>query len=504
MKKIIHIHIPDLPWSALMSEYADVHLPHFIQLIENGTSGKMPPVGPAPVIDGILATARSPRDNGLLTRHSIKPDGFGTAIATHQIFNTPTLWELLDINGVNGAVVNLRATTSSELNNGSIISDRFGEIYTRTRDDWGIPPGSISPLSLIHTLEQYRLHPDELSKDHLAPFIARLQTTQKTTQSIDEKEIRIIARTLAENSTVHAISTWILEQSKPDYLFLRYHALEQLVPHFKNSPPDKSLPGGFMELLDAFLARLIHLAHQKYIFFITGGEVESPFWIASGTGIKADQLFPEQTSLYDLPVSILAFFGFEALKKMPGKVPYQVFDECIFTQKQSLRTEKKENNKLASAHKIIPELVKKGFIPPIPSLDQSALIVQQKFREKFMLAENAFYEKRLTDAINFYQQAIKIKPQEKLPLFRLCQILAHDEQLDTLENFLQKIPVENKNNFWVSSIQTKVVLLKGNQPLAEKMTKQLALQASTQEEKKQLSDLLAAHPCLSGFSNMPK
>jgi len=170
--KAVLVHLPDVPWHCLMEDSAAPILPTFLKLIEGGTSGLCAPVGPHPVMDGIIMTGFKPHQNGLLTRHGARPDGFGVDLISAYQLKTPTVWQYLDAAKLRCASVNMLATNFGHLDRGMIVSDAFCEIRAANFDAWGIPPGAISPLRMGKELADFRVHPDDLELAQIAPFLA--------------------------------------------------------------------------------------------------------------------------------------------------------------------------------------------------------------------------------------------------------------------------------------------------------------------------------------------
>jgi len=319
--KAVLVHLPDVPWHCLMQDSAAPLLPTFLKLIEGGTAGLCAPVGPHPVMDGIIMTGATPHHNGLLTTHAVRPDGFDVDMVSAFQLKAPTVWQYLDAAKLRCASVNMLATNFGQLDRGMIVSDAFCEIRAANFDAWGIPPGAISPLCMGKKLADFRVHPEDLEVAQIAPFLA------DETPGEGDARPRIIARTLAENSTAHAAATFLLENENLDFCAVRYPALTQLKTAFASPRQSRLGTGaawGFLRLLDAFLARLVELSGEDAVFFVTGGMESAPFWIAHGPGVAEDLLWPPNTSLYDVAPSLLSLFGVKAME-MPGGLPAGIF-----------------------------------------------------------------------------------------------------------------------------------------------------------------------------------
>lgn len=415
--KALLVHFPDLPWSCLTQDAAAHLIPTFLRLIENGSAGTCGALGPHPVMDGIIATGLAPSENGLLTRQAVRADGFGTDLVSALDLTAATVWEYLDAAGYRSACVNMRATNFGQLHSGFVVGDAFCDIRSREADTWGIPPGALAPLSLAGALAGYRVHPTDLDSAHYMPFLAREPAAGR------DAKIKVVAKMLAENATVHAAATYLLAQERLDFLAVRYPAMAQLSHDFP-SPVD--MPAGqgaawqCLHLLDAFLARLIELAGSAAFVVVTGGTASAPFWIAHGAGVAPDLLWRSTTSLYDVAPSLLAQFGLR-VAGMPGGVPPELAFTQPLNERPALdgraRTMAVEDLSLGAARFGAPV----GALATQPSREQDRMIELYRFRRCFALAEVARLESCYVQAAKAYSAALEIRPGDPAALRGLSQ-----------------------------------------------------------------------------------
>jgi len=406
--------LPDVPWSCLMDDASAHRLPTLVSLIESGSAGCCPRVGPHPVMDGIVATGQSPEANGLLTRSETRPDGFGIQAATADCFRVPTIWDLFDADARTTALVNLRATSACCLSHGTVVSDAFFEVASHRAAQWHVPVGSVAPVALINELIDLRLHPEDLAVAALAPFLNAGRGEHR------EASDRLVIKALAENAGAHAVATHLLEHHRPELLMVRYPALAQLHGTFPVAMPGvaaHATPWAFLELIDAFVARLRQLAAPDTVMLVCGGTESAPFWIAEGPSVTRDALWPSDTSLYDVAPTLLALAGLRSTQ-MVGQVP--------------------ANMRLPAARR---SLVPAGPGDPASKLDlrrfeplpaapltpgegARELLRKQAFRTAFARAEIAQCEGRREDAVAHYRVALERCPEDPRTLRRLADALA--------------------------------------------------------------------------------
>lgn len=402
--KAVLVHLPDVPWHCLTQDSAAPLLPTFLKLIEGGTAGLCAPVGPHPVMDGIIMTGAMPHQNGFLTTHEVRPDGFDVDLISAFQLKAPTVWQYLDAAKLRCASVNMQATNFGQLDWGITVSDAFCEIRAANFDAWGIPPGAVSPLRMGKELADFRIHPEDLEVAQIAPFLVDEPPGE------GDARPRIIARTLAENSTAHAAATLLLENENLDFCAVRYPALTQLKTAFASplqSPPGTGAAWGFLRLQDAFLARLVELSGEGTVFFVTGGIESAPFWIAHGPGVAEDLLWPPKTSLYDVAPSLLSLFGVKAME-MSGSLPADIFISRL-TSVVSASSATALNSREASARLALENFIASGLQKAEPSRAQHERLAACRLGASFALAEAARLDHRHAEAI----EARVVRAEEK-------------------------------------------------------------------------------------------
>jgi hypothetical protein len=71
-------------------------------------------------------------------------------------------------------------------------------------------------------LKEYRIHPAELTQQHILPFIPNAAEVDQ------EKDPRLasLAKITAEAASTHAIATWLMENTEWDFMAVYYDAID--------------------------------------------------------------------------------------------------------------------------------------------------------------------------------------------------------------------------------------------------------------------------------------
>ncbi|MCC6726752.1 MAG: alkaline phosphatase family protein [Saprospiraceae bacterium] len=336
-------------------------MPALQSLVECGVKGKLATLDPplSPTLWTSIATGKRPYKHGI---HGFtEPDGQG---GIRPIYNTSrqckAIWNILTQHQKKTHVVGWWPSHPAEPINGTMISN----LYQRAPNGiqagkaWEIRPGTVHPPEKADLFAKLRVHPSELTANHIAPFVPDFQ---KIDQSKD-KRLLSIAANLADCSTIHSAATYIMEHEQWDFMAVYYDAIDHFCHGFmKYHPPRREhIPVQDFEFYknvvnsaylfhDMMLARLLELAgpdttvvlisdhgfhpnhnRPKYIpNEPTGPAIEhSPYGIIvmKGPGIKQDELL-YGASLLDVTPTLLHLFGLPPAMDMDGKVLVHAFEE---------------------------------------------------------------------------------------------------------------------------------------------------------------------------------
>jgi hypothetical protein len=487
MMRAVLVHLPDLPWECMVRDENTAWLPTLCAMLEEGVAATLAAVGPAPLADGIIATGRRPGDSGLLTRQAPRPDGYGQDLATRLCLRVPALWDYLDAAQLRCALVNWRASALTRLQHGWVASDLFTEVRAVNFANWGIPPGALWPASLRDELADLRLHPEDLSPEQLSPLLSTLPEPVPRHQ-----QTHLVAKVLSENATAHALATHLLTSRRPDCLLVRYPVMEQLAS--VAVVPDATRPGqttawGFLQLLDAFIGRLLQIADTDSLFMITGGCEKRPWWLARGPGVSMDLLLPADTRLYDVPVTLLACLGLRAPGEMTGRVPPGFFAQAQPGLRPIHIPPQPIPQGLLAADRLIEALREQGVQATPPTSEQQQQVQRIEFQRQFHLGENARLEQQPADAIQAYRNAVKLCPLDGLTRLRLCQCMLSVGDTDTAQTQFAELPDSVRDTFAARLLGADIAIRTGQPADAMARLETLADRPGLAPERRlQLSD----------------
>ncbi|MBL0329894.1 MAG: alkaline phosphatase family protein [Bacteroidetes bacterium] len=337
-------------------------MPSLASLINKGVMGDIATLDPvlSPILWTSIATGKTGDKHGILNFVEPVPDKMEVRPVTSTSRKCKAFWNILSQNNLKSNVVGWWPSNPVEPINGTMVSNFFQKITAEKTEDWKLPEGSIHPKRLTEILSEYRIHPTELTGEHILPFVpkAHLVDQQK------DKYLSIIGKNIAECASTHAAATWLMENEPWDLTAVYFDTIDHLSHGFmKYHPPQmqgiaddkfdlyQDVVNGIYRFHDMMLERYIQLAGEDTTIIILSDhgfhsdhlrpkrlptEPMAPalehrqfgMFCISGPNIQKDERIYGAT-LLDITPTILTLFGLPVGKDMDGKVLTHVFDNPV-------------------------------------------------------------------------------------------------------------------------------------------------------------------------------
>ncbi|MCS6991873.1 MAG: alkaline phosphatase family protein [Chitinophagales bacterium] len=336
-------------------------MPTLERLVNQGMMGNIATLDPplSPILWTSIATGKLGDKHGVLG--FVEPDVQNSTIRPVQSTSrkVKAIWNILSQNGLKCNVVAWWPSHPAEQINGVMVSNFYQKVKGHYVDPWPLAPGSVWPPELADTLAELRVHPAELTEQHLLPFIpeARNHFDMRYMPAVN-----MIANVLAHAASVHNAATYLMRTTEWDFMAVYYDAIDHFCHGFmKFHPPQrKGIPDELYRLFkdvvtsayrfhDMMLERLLNLAGDDTTVVLlsdhgfhsdhlrpnrlpkepAGPAFEhAPFGIlcCKGPGILADERIYGAT-LLDIAPTLLTLFGLPVGKDMDGKPLLQIFKQ---------------------------------------------------------------------------------------------------------------------------------------------------------------------------------
>jgi predicted AlkP superfamily phosphohydrolase/phosphomutase/tetratricopeptide (TPR) repeat protein len=359
-KKILLIGWDGADWKYINPLLDAGLMPNLQKLVEGGSMGRLATLDPplSPTLWTSIATGKRPYQHGIHGFTEPDPSGEGIRPIYSTNRKVKAIWNILTQHGLKTHVVGWWPSHPAEPINGVMISNLYQRASKPIHEPWHMLKGTVHPEDKADLLAKLRIHPEELTGNHIEPFVPNLD---KVDQSKDKRLISI-AKVLADCSTIHSAATYIMEHEEWDFIAVYYDAIDHFCHGFmKYHPPRrphisiqdyelyKDVVAGGCRFHDMMLGRLMELSGEDTTIILlsdhgfhpdhnrpnaipkepAGPAVEhSPFGILvmNGEGIKKDDTIVG-ASLLDITPTLLHLYGLPVAEDMDGKVLINVFEQ---------------------------------------------------------------------------------------------------------------------------------------------------------------------------------
>ena len=422
-------------------------MPAIQKLMEGGVYGRLQTLDPplSPMLWTSIATGVRADKHGIGGFIEPLPDGSGLRPVTSTSRKVKAIWNILTQEGMKSNVVSWWPSNPAEPINGVMVSNLYQVAVKPLEEDWPMPKGTVHPVEMEEEMKEWRVHPQEITISMAAPFIPNIMKDKPLRK---EKRVSNTAKVIAEASSVHAASTYLMEKTEWDFMAVYHDAID----HFSHlamrfHPPrrpeiDEKEFENFKDIVEAgyryhdmMLERTLeliddettvilisdhgfHSDHQRPLYIPkepSGPAVEhSPYGIIvmNGPGIKKGGQEISGSSIIDITPTILALYGLPVGKDMEGKVLYQAFEDP--TQVDYIESwedvpgecgmhSKDLQEDPWAAQEALQQLVELGYIDALE--DDKLLQVEKAKREsKYYVARNMINGGRVEPAVKILEE----------------------------------------------------------------------------------------------------
>ena len=358
-KKVLLIGWDAADWRVINPLMDAGKMPALKRLVERGVVANLATLRPilSPMLWTSIATGKRPYKHGILGFTEPTPDGSGVRPVSSLSRTTKALWNILHQRGFTSNVIGWWPSNPVEPIRGAMVSNLYQQAVGHLDKPWPIPGGTVHPARLGETLAGLRLHPEEITPESLMGFVPRAaEVDQKT-----DRRLNSVLKILAECTSVHAATTYLMEHEPWDVTAVYYDAIDHFSHGFMSyhpprrphvPEPDFELYQGVVEAgyryHDMMLARLLALAPDDVTVIVCSDhgfhpDHNRPEWIPNepagpavehrdfgmlliaGPGIRRDERI-HGANLLDITPTILALLGLPVGDDMDGKPLLQAFE----------------------------------------------------------------------------------------------------------------------------------------------------------------------------------
>lgn len=428
-------------------------MPHLKRLVESGASGNLASLDPpmSPIMWTSIGTGKTADKHGVLGFTQPRADGAGVQPVLASSRKVKAVWNILMQQGLKTHVIGWWPSHPAERLNGVSVSNFYHHVSGSVNKPTPMPAGSVHPPRVAQILDELRIHPQELTGNHIAPFVPNADCIDQD----KDKRLSSVAKITAECATVHAAATWVMENEEWDFMAVYYDAIDHYChgfmrfhpPHREGIPQElydnyKGVVEGGYRLHDMMLGRLLELAGPDTTVIICSDHGFHPDHLRpmalsrepaapaeehrhygmiamNGPGVQRDRLI-FGASLLDITPTILALYGLPIGRDMDGKplldaLATQQAPELIDSWEQvagdsGMRAPEEQHDPWAE-QEAMEQLVALGYIDP-PDKNAGRAIASCQRETRYYLARVYLHKGDYESALPLLQALYDEQPHE--------------------------------------------------------------------------------------------
>ncbi len=481
-KKVLLIGWDAADWKVINPLMDAGLMPTLNSLVNRGVIANLATLDPplSPILWTSIATGKTADKHGILG--FVEPDAETMTIrpVSSRSRKVKAIWNILTQKGFKTHVVGWWPSHPAEPINGIAVSNFYQKATGKLEDEWKMADGTVHPKTMEEIFAELRVHPGELTMNHILPFVPKaLEVDQEK-----DKRLQVVANILAQCSSIHAASTWILENQDWDFVAVYHDAVDHYChgfmkfhpPQQKGIPDDlfekyKDVVAGAYRFHDMMLERLLDLAGKDVTVILmsdhgfhsdhlrpkrlpkepAGPAYEhSPYGILcmAGESILEDERIYGAT-LLDIAPTLLTLFGLPIGGDMNGKPLVQAFKETVTPEYiPSWEEVEGEAGMLSSemredpwaAKEAMNQLIELGYIEK-PDEDKEKALKNVTDESQYYLARVLVYMRQYEKALEVYENLALENPETvryNLGLLGCYQTLNKTAQARALIDKLRK------------------------------------------------------------------
>jgi predicted AlkP superfamily phosphohydrolase/phosphomutase/tetratricopeptide (TPR) repeat protein len=510
-KKVLLIGWDAADWKVINPLLDSGKMPALAKIINNGVIGNLATLDPplSPMLWTSISTGKRADKHGIIG--FMEPDLKNGGVRPINITSRKTraIWNILTHAGKKCNVIGWWPSHPAEPINGVMVSNFFQAQHRKGNNlrPKPLPKGCIHPKEMVKKLKRFRIHQTELTQAHLLPFLPKATEYYNKPDYAEkyEKRVSALAKILSENASIHAATTWLMENTEWDMTAVYFDGIDHASHGFMHFHPPQ-LPGMPNDLFDLFkgvvsgmyifhdmmLERLMQLAGEDTTVIIISDhgfhpdhlrKAELPKHAAApalehrpygiicmaGNNIHKDERIYGAT-LLDITPTILNMFGLSIGKDMDGKVLSSAFETPVIPEyieswdtvegDFGTHSADMQEDSFASAE-AMKQLIELGYVEDFGE-DKAKAMENTVIESKYNLARVYMSKNDFTNAVLLLEELVAAKETDARFILALSKCTLSLKKYDkTLELLTRMRNIEEKHKPNVDLLEAMVYSQQG-------------------------------------------
>ncbi len=437
-------------------------MPTLSQMIDDGVMGNLATLEPilSPMLWNSVATGKHAVKHGI--HGFIEPDLVNGGVRPYSSTSrkVKALWNILTQSGYKSNVIGWWASHPAEPIDGCIVTNHFNSIRYVPQKGWNVAPGTVYPEDKLGFLSQFRVFPQELTHEHILPFIPHASQCGQENDPL----LQTFAKLLSDCASTHAVATAVMEAEPADFTAIYYDSIDHFCHAFMQFHPPrmphipeekfalyKDVVSSAYRFHDMMLERLLELAGPETTVIIcsdhgfqsrqarpisvprepAGPAVwhrEFGIFVAKGPGIKRDERI-YGASLIDIGPTVLHAFGLPIGDDMDGRPLVEIYEQPVEVKRIPNWEDVPGHCGMhppgwcmskEDSQELVQQFVALGYIED-PGEDKEKAAENAEIEAKYNLARSLVWTRRSDEALVLLEDICRRRPWETRFLHVLAQ-----------------------------------------------------------------------------------
>ncbi len=176
-KKVLLIGWDAADWKIMHPLIDSEKMPTLKKFISEGVMGNLATLDPplSPIMWTSIGTGKTADKHGVMGFTQPREDGSGIQPVLSTSRKVKAIWNILMQEGYKSHVIGWWPSHPADPINGVCISNFYHHSTGSLEDEWKMAPGTVHPPELADILAELRVHPEELTANHIAPFVPDME-----------------------------------------------------------------------------------------------------------------------------------------------------------------------------------------------------------------------------------------------------------------------------------------------------------------------------------------